>query len=106
MTSSDGVSPACTLPTAERPPRIAEFDDLFTTARRVERLAPTRARVVLAETGGVRARTEDLTARETACCSFFTFTITPAGPADLWLDVEVPAAQVAVLDGLLTRATA
>jgi hypothetical protein len=96
---------ACTLPTAARPLRVAEFDDLFATAlRRVDRVAPTRARLVLADTGGIHAIVEDLTARESACCSFFTFTVSPADPDGLLLDIEVPAAQVDVLTALVARA--
>jgi hypothetical protein len=44
---------------------------------------------------------------ETACCSFFTFTVTRL-PADdgiaVALDVEVPPAHVDVLTALLSRA--
>jgi hypothetical protein len=47
----------------------------------------------------------DLTTRETACCSFFSFTIRP-GTSALRLDVRVPAHYVEVLDGLAARATA
>jgi hypothetical protein len=45
----------------------------------------------------------DLTARETACCSFFRFSFTPGGDT-LRLDVEVPETQVEVLDALAARA--
>jgi hypothetical protein len=38
-------------------------------------------------------------ARETACCSFFTFTLTATGGA-LELAVAVPDSHVEVLDGL------
>lgn len=44
--------------------------------------------------------------RYLACCSFFTFTITPAGPDRLFLDIEVPAEQIAVLTALTARASA
>ena len=64
------VPEACTLPTAEQPLRIAEFDRLFATAWRQERLATAVAWPLdPAEELAVR----DLTARETECCSFFTF---------------------------------
>lgn len=97
----------CTLPTAERPLRLAEFEHLFaTTLRRVDRVAPTRARLTLAETGGVRATVEDLTARESACCSFFRFAVTPAGPDGLVLDIEVPPERIDVLAALIARASA
>ena len=38
----DWAPDACTLPTVERPLRVAEFDDLFTAVRRSERPQPTR----------------------------------------------------------------
>ncbi|GII05298.1 hypothetical protein [Planobispora takensis] len=94
----------CTLPTEERPLRLAEFDTLFASALRgLERVAPTHLRLVL--DGGVQVEetARDLTARESGCCSFFTFTLTPGGER-LALDVEVPAVHAKVLDGLATRA--
>jgi hypothetical protein len=95
---------ACTLPTAERPLRVAEFDDLFVTALRgQQRTAPTRLRWHLDPAAEDRAR--DLTARETACCSFFTFTFAPTADS-LNLEVAVPHTQVAVLDALAARAAA
>jgi hypothetical protein len=98
MTTDD----MCTLPAAERPVRQTEFDDLFATAvRGQERLSPTRLRWRLDPAAEPTAR--DLTARETACCSFFTFTFAPADGAVL-VDVEVPAAHVEVLDALADRA--
>jgi hypothetical protein len=111
MTTSgaDWAPSSCTLPTAERPLRAAEFDALFkVAARQVDRVTATHARVLLAGTEEIRVRAEELTARETECCSFFAFTLTPAGPADpsdWWLEIEVPADQVAVLDGLVVRAS-
>jgi len=78
------VPDACTLPTVERPLRRAEFDAV----------APARPRMRLTGPSGLSATVRDQTARETECCSFFTFTVTPE-PADdgemLILDVEVPA---------------
>lgn len=101
------ASAACTLPTADRPLRLAEFDDLFATALlRVEREALTRARFTLTDSGGLRETVEDLTARESACCSFFLFTLSGSGPDGLILDAEVPAAQVDVLSALVVRARA
>jgi hypothetical protein len=101
------VPDACTLPTAERPVRLAEFDQLFATAvRGVEVLDPMHARMQLTGPAGLEARVRDLTARETECCSFFTFTITPAPAADgeAVLDIEVPAAYADVLASLAQRA--
>jgi len=98
------VPEACTLPTVERPPRLAEFDDLFATALRgQQRLSATALRWYLDPAAEATAR--DLTSRESGCCSFFTFTFQPGGGA-LQLDVEVPAAHVEVLDALATRALA
>jgi hypothetical protein len=55
----------------------------------------------------VTVTVRDLTARETECCSFFTFTVTPE-PSDkgeaLILDVEVPAQYADVLASLAERA--
>jgi hypothetical protein len=95
---------ACTLPTTERPVRVREFDDLFATALRgVHRISPTQLRWWLDPTYEATAR--DLTARETRCCSFFTFTFTPA-ENDVQLDVQVPTSQIDVLDALAGRAAA
>jgi len=101
---------ACTLPTAVQPLRVAEFDDLFRAClTAVERLpgAATRARLVLTGGEGLHERVQRLADAETACCSFFSFTVTALPAADgctVALDVEVPAVHAAVLDGLLDRA--
>jgi hypothetical protein len=106
------VPDACTLPTAQQPPRLAEFDTLFITAVvAVETVSATHTRLRLAGPAGLAATVRDLAARETACCSFFTFTVTPATGNDtdgeaLDLDVEVPAAHVDVLTALAGRARA
>jgi len=110
MTTDDPawVPDACSLPTAERPLRLAEFDDLFATAvRSVEAVTATRARLHLTGPTGLAATVRDLTGRETACCSFFEFAVTPEAAAEgeaLTLDIGVPARYAAVLDALLTRA--
>ncbi|MFF5292221.1 hypothetical protein [Paractinoplanes globisporus] len=97
------VPDACTLPTAERPLRLAEFDALFATAvRRVDTLSPTHARLHLTGPAGLADTVRDLTARETECCSFFTFTLSEA----LTLDIQVPAAYAEVLATLTERAAA
>jgi hypothetical protein len=103
------VAEACTLPTAERPLRVAEFDHLFATAvRRVDSIHATRARLHLTGPAGLATRVRDLTARETECCSFFTFTTTAHPAADgeaVVLDIEVPAAHADVLASLAQRAS-
>lgn len=106
MTASDeGWAPqACTLPTAQQPLRVAEFDDLFATALRgQQRLSRAVLRWRLDPKAERKAR--DLTNRETRCCSFFSFTFTRTD-GGLHLDVAVPDAQVAVLDALAERASA
>jgi hypothetical protein len=95
---------ACTLPTADRPLRVAEFDHLFATVLRdQQRLSPTRLRWRLDPAAEATAR--ELTRRESACCSFFSFTFTTETDT-LLLGVEVPAAHVDVLDALAARAAA
>lgn len=104
------VPDACTLPTAERPLRLAEFDELFATAvRDVERIDATHARFHLTGPAGLVAQVRDLTARETECCSFFAFATTPQPAADgeaAVLDVEVPPPYVDVLASLAQLAAA
>jgi hypothetical protein len=108
MTSDDQawVPEACTLPTVDRPLRLAEFDDLFATALRVQqRLSPTALRWRLDPAAEATAR--DLTGRESSCWSFFTFTFAGDHAGDeLRLDVQVPAGHVDVLDALAGRAAA
>jgi hypothetical protein len=53
---------------------------------------------------GLRERVRDLTARESECCSFFTFELA-GSDADLELTVGVPAERRDVLAGLADRAT-
>jgi hypothetical protein len=102
----DAIGASCTLPQADRPLRLAEFNDLFTDAlRAVHRLSPTSARLKLTGSDGIEARTRDLAAREGQCCSFFDFRIA-RDDASVILDIGVPPAHIAVLDGLTARATA
>jgi hypothetical protein len=102
------VPDACTLPTVERPLRLAEFDALFASAvRRVEPVTAQHVRMWLSGPAGLARTVRDLTARETECCSFFSFTITPEPAGDgeaLWLDVAVPARYTDVLASLAERA--
>ncbi|GHJ43249.1 hypothetical protein Cs7R123_05910 [Catellatospora sp. TT07R-123] len=101
------VPQACTLPTAEQPLRLAEFDTLFATATRtVERLADTHLRLTLSGGADLEATVRDLSARESDCCSFFTFTVTAAASGQVILDVEVPPARADVLAALAQRADA
>jgi hypothetical protein len=100
------VPAACTLPTVDRPLRLAEFDAMFSGAvRAVRRLEPTRVRLELEPVPSVAARAADLAARESACCAFFTFTLT-VGDGALSLDVAAPARHAEVLRALADRAEA
>jgi hypothetical protein len=99
----DWAPDACTLPTAERPLRVAEFNDLFTFVVRAERQEPQRLDLVLRRI--VEAPARDLARRESQCCSFFTFEFESAGD-DLVMHIAVPPEHVAVLDALEARATA
>ena len=106
MTDTDEmwVPQACTLPTEDRPLRLSEFDELFATSLRgLGWVSPTVLRWALDPAAEEGAR--DLTARETECCSFFSFAFALVGD-DLMVEVQVPPAQVAVLDALASRATA
>ena len=92
---------ACTLPLLERPLRLEEFDTLFAhDLTTQERLSPTVLRWRLDPR--VEGAARELAARETACCSFFTFDFAAVGNA-LQVDVHVPPAHVKVLDALAAR---
>ncbi|MGW0804438.1 hypothetical protein [Nonomuraea sp. NPDC002799] len=100
------VPSACTLPTAEQPLRVAEFDALFAEAvQALSRPDRTRLRLELVVSPDNAARAAELMARESGCCSFFVFTLTIAD-GGLALEVTVPVEQVEVLDALQARAGA
>ena len=103
----DGWVPAaCTLPTEQQPLRLAEFDELFRSAlSRVERRGDTWLRLELVDAEDSYQRALELTARESACCSFFTFEVRRAG-IEVVLDVRVPADREVVLEGLHRQAAA
>ena len=111
------VPDACTLPTVDRPLRLAEFDDLFATSLRdvsYPAEGSTRARLVLAGDDALPGRVRRLADAETSCCSFFTFAVTrmdressgEPGETAVALDIEVPPARTDVLDALICRAAA
>jgi hypothetical protein len=96
----DWIPDACTLPTAEQPFRLAEFDSLFANQlHTAQRLDPQTLELVLTAAPDTVA---DLTARENECCSFFRFDLAEV-PAGVRLRIAVPAAYAAVLDGLTDR---
>jgi hypothetical protein len=96
----DWAPDACTLPTTERPLRVAEFDDLFTAVRRSERALPTRLDLVVPR--DIEAAARDLARRESECCSFFTFDFESVGD-DVVMHIGVPPEHVEVLDALEAR---
>ena len=92
------VPDACTLPTAERPLRVAEFGQLFADHLRQANRVDQQTLDLTLDPAAL-ATAADLTARESECCSFFTFTLTGA----LNLRITVPPTHTAVLDGLAAR---
>ena len=96
----DWVSEACTLPTSERPLRLAEFDDLFKYVLRCDRREPTRLEIAIP--ADVEAAAHDLARRESECCSFFTFDFDSAGE-NVIMRIDVSPDQIAVLDAIETR---
>lgn len=97
--AESGVPIVCTLHPNEMGGRLAEWHRLFAAhLAGVERPAPTRLGLLLATDAGL-AGTRELAAREMACCAFMTLTVTPAD-GRLLVDVEVPAAAAATLEGL------
>lgn len=96
---------ACTLPTVDQPVRVAEFDALFAeTLADVEQDSATQVRFVLADGANLVKRAQGLADRETGCCSFFTFTITPIDADSLAMTVTVPTERAEVLAALVQRA--
>ncbi len=88
----------CTLPTVEQPTRVAEFRLLLTTSvRSARRTSPGEIRLLL--DASVVADARELCARESQCCSFFSFVfeVTEAGTV---LVVRVPPQYTEVLDRL------
>ncbi|WP_242911028.1 hypothetical protein [Actinomadura terrae] len=101
----EGWTPAaCTLPTAQKPLRVAEFDALFAEAvTAVELVASGRVRMRMRPAPKLAGRAADLAARETECCSFFTFSIT-ATSGELTLEVAAADEHAPVVAALAERA--
>lgn len=92
------------MPTAERPLRVAEFDELFATAvREVRREDQVRLVLDLNPQPEAAVKAADLVVRETGCCSVFTFGLNATG-GSLRLEITVPETQVEVLNALMARA--
>ena len=94
---------ACTLPTVERPLRLAEFDALFTEAVRSVQSDGGRVSMRLTGDNELQGRVRDLAERESACCSFFTFVV-DGTESDLTLEITVPPERQDILTALADRA--
>ena len=94
---------ACSLPTADRPLRLAEFDDLFRDAVRSVERSDRTVRLRLAGGRGLTQRVRDLTSRESQCCSFFAFTLDGTDDS-LDLTISVTPEHADVLAALAQRA--
>ena len=93
----------CTLPTAAQPIRVKEFDELFRYQfSQPRRIGPHWAELSFANADGLY----DLVVRESACCSFFEFTIEAVDQDRLVLRVGVPPSRVDVLQTLMDQAAA
>lgn len=93
----DWAPEACTLPTSERPLRVAAFGELFGHVLRWTR--PETTRLDLSLPSAIEAAARDLARRETECCSFFTFTFDTEGDHSV-MHIEVPPSRVDVLDAI------
>lgn len=94
---------ACTLPTADRPLRLAEFDELFAMSVHQAEFVGNVVRLQLSGDEGLEERVRDLAARESSCCSFFDFRVTGTHE-HLTLDISVPPEHADLLDDLAARA--
>ena len=103
-TPADGPYESCTLPAADLPGRLAEFDAAFAAGlRHAEVISPTHARLVFAAAQAQAEALAGLLGRESECCSFFDFHLDRKGD-HVVLEVRISPAHVEVLDGLATRA--
>jgi hypothetical protein len=101
---AEWVPTSCSLPTAERPLRAAEFDRLFSeSVIGFERVDATRLRLGLDPHAEGVARS--LADRESGCCSIFDFTF-DASQSSVTMSVVVPESHADVLDALARRVAA
>lgn len=97
----DWAPQSCTLPTSERPLRVAAFDNLFRFVQSSTRAASTRLDLNLPP--AVEPDARELARRESECCSFFTFEF-DSDTQNVVMHIGVPPVQTTVLDGIETRA--
>lgn len=106
LAQDDWVPAACTLPTVEQPLRRAEFDDLFAQdVLVVDQTSPQSVRLELRAEPEAAGRAASLAARETSCCSFFTFDLTIAD-GEIIMVISTAPEHAPVLAALAARAHA
>ena len=93
---------ACTLPTVERPLRLAEFDALFALVESIE-YDGNVARMHFSGPPTLHDQIVDLTERESQCCSFFTFAVDGTA-SEVDLGITAPAAHAEIVAALVARA--
>jgi len=104
MTAMNRLIRACTLPAADLPGRLAEFDAAFAAGlRRAEVISPTHARLVFTADRAQAEALAGLLDRESQCCSFFTFDQRAEGDL-VTVDVTVPPGHAETLAALAGRA--
>ena len=96
---------ACTLPTAERPMRLAELDALLASSVRSVVRGDLELRLRLTGPATLLESARELAERETACCSFFTFLLDGTGD-DFTMSISVPPQRRDILSALADRAEA
>lgn len=97
--SPSWVPASCTLPSAEVPLRLAEFDQFFAASvLRWARPEPTVLELVLPQTAEAAGR--DLAGRESACCSFFGFSFEQPAAERVLMRISVPVERVEILDAV------
>ncbi|MFD3747211.1 hypothetical protein [Nocardia sp. NPDC058633] len=96
---------SCTLPSTDIPLRVAEFDQFFTdSVLSWDRPTPVALELVLPQTAEAAGR--DLATRESACCSFFTFSFEQRATASVVMRISVPTDRITILDAIEARVRA
>ena len=93
---------SCTLPTAERPVRLAEFHTLLDSATTSQRHDDTHLTLCFDDADGLEAQARELTARESSCCSFFDFNVAKDA-GQVIVGIQVPGQYSSILDSLESR---
>ena len=93
---------ACTLPTVDRPLRLAEFDALFALVQSIE-YDGLVARMHFSGLPTLHDQIVDLTRRESHCCSFFDFAVDGTA-SEVDLGITAPAEHAEIVAALVARA--